>query len=987
MEKIQTKVKSITRRCLLFISFLFLALVTNAQYSGYVGDQFNIPDPPERMGYTAMNASFSSNSPHLYVSVNGTVQIRSYFTGSQVVICNVLYVRSDGTPGGNVPATLNYYVTCNARNITGLPGSVTMEEGEQLTLNWSFFPPSGDAKIDWFTSNSNVVTVGAYGKLTAKSAGTATITAQNNSGPDVYVQVTVKEGKKLVLEASPSGSEVLEGTKVALTCNRDGADIYYTLNGSTPSKSSIKYTSPVTINEVCTLKAIAYKDGYETSEVLTEKYTVKKIIAPTAIEILMPKMLIAGHSYSMRYVVTPLEATTEVTWSSDDESAVKAYADGSVYAKKLGTTIIRATTSNGVTGIFKVKVVNSMPSSTKFDDGTGALSVSSGYNHTMFVKNDGSLWACGSGGDGRLGMGSTSGLLSPGKVFDDVTAASAGWRHTLLLNHVGMVYGFGYNSDGRLGNQSYANQTSPDYAVFGAKAISTGTNHSLILMDDGSLLTCGSNTYGQLGVDKSISKRSVPGKIMGNVAMIAAGNYSSYVVKTDGTLWVFGSNQYGNLCLGDNVSSTATPTKLMDDVVFVSAFSEGNGFLAIKKDNTLWDCTYGNIRKAADDVVFAAKGYGHSVFIKKDGTLWGFGTNTYGETAGPIRGGIGGTTQYLMAEGVVNASVGAHRTFFITEDGTLWACGENDEGELGDGSITNRTTPVQILSVKDANAPVRLELPSGNIRLKRGDKLALDYTVVPKAYGGTLKWSSDDPSIATVSNGVVQGLKPGRTFINVEAENGKEDWCQVTVYADNIERTVSTSAAGYATFYDSDFAFIVPEGLTAQVVTSAVNSKLTYTTIASGSSSELIPAGVPVMLVGSQKKSSSYQLKSTWSEDTYSGTNLLRGSDEATTTTGDGYHYKLSYGKAGSALNNVFGWYWGAANGSAFQIEGHKAWLVIPKSSAARGYSIEGETLGVGSISLEDEADDVYYDLQGRRVSKPTAKGVYIKNGKKVTIN
>ena len=59
-------------------------------------------------------------------------------------------------------------------------------------------------------------------------------------------------------------------------------------------------------------------------------------------------------------------------------------------------------------------------------------------------------------------------------------------------------------------------------------------------------------------------------------------------------------------------------------------------------------------------------------------------------------------------------------------------------------------------------------------------------------------------------------------------------------------------------------------------------------------------------------------------------------------TIGDGLHYKLAYGNAGSNLGDVFGWYWGAQNGGAFQIEGHKAWLVVPKQNGTRAYAIDG---------------------------------------------
>lgn len=65
-------------------------------------------------------------------------------------------------------------------------------------------------------------------------------------------------------KADISGGLVQKGTKITLT-GEEGADIYYTLDGSQPTQSSTKYTpenKPV-INENCTLKAVAFKDGAE----------------------------------------------------------------------------------------------------------------------------------------------------------------------------------------------------------------------------------------------------------------------------------------------------------------------------------------------------------------------------------------------------------------------------------------------------------------------------------------------------------------------------------------------------------------------------------------------------------------------------------------------------------------------------------------------------------------------------------------------------
>lgn len=93
-----------------------------------------------------------------------------------------------------------------------------------------------------------------------------------------YIYEMGEEKEKINLSASPSGGVVSKGTIVYLkSSNVPDADIHYTLDGSMPTKNSMQYTSSgITINEDCTLKAIAYKEGYEESDVLTNEYTVEK---------------------------------------------------------------------------------------------------------------------------------------------------------------------------------------------------------------------------------------------------------------------------------------------------------------------------------------------------------------------------------------------------------------------------------------------------------------------------------------------------------------------------------------------------------------------------------------------------------------------------------------------------------------------------------------------------------------------------------------
>ena len=192
--------------------------------------------------------------------------------------------------------------------------------------------------------------------------------------------------------------------------------------------------------------------------------------------------------------------------------------------------------------------------------------------------------------------------------------------------------------------------------------------------------------------------------------------------------------------------------------------------------------------------------------------------------------------------------------------------------------------------------------------------------------------------------------------------------------------TVNLSKAGYATFYDSKNSFDLPKGLTAKVVTGVSDGKMEYRSL----SDNVVPAGVAVM-ISDNANGGTYTLSQSLSEGRYSGSNLLYGSDETTTTKGDGYHYKLAYGHSGTSLSNVFGWYWGNDYGGAFKSEAHRAWMVVPKSSKTKSFSIEGETTEIVTID-SDDTEGACYDLQGRRVTKPAKNGLYIMNGKTIIV-
>lgn len=80
---------------------------------------------------------------------------------------------------------------------------------------------------------------------------------------------------KLVVETpviSPEGSKFLSTQTVTITCETEGADIYYTTDGQDPSTSSTKYTEPITIDSSVTVRAIGAKEGMDNSSVASANF-------------------------------------------------------------------------------------------------------------------------------------------------------------------------------------------------------------------------------------------------------------------------------------------------------------------------------------------------------------------------------------------------------------------------------------------------------------------------------------------------------------------------------------------------------------------------------------------------------------------------------------------------------------------------------------------------------------------------------------------
>lgn len=73
---------------------------------------------------------------------------------------------------------------------------------------------------------------------------------------------------------SPTGGTYSTAQTVTISCNTSGAEIRYTKDGSEPTKSSILYISPISVNSSMTIKAKAFKNSWVESSVASQTYII-----------------------------------------------------------------------------------------------------------------------------------------------------------------------------------------------------------------------------------------------------------------------------------------------------------------------------------------------------------------------------------------------------------------------------------------------------------------------------------------------------------------------------------------------------------------------------------------------------------------------------------------------------------------------------------------------------------------------------------------
>jgi len=326
------------------------------------------------------------------------------------------------------------------------------------------------------------------------------------------------------------------------------------------------------------------------------------------------------------------------------------------------------------------------------------LAVSGGATHTLGIRDNGTLWTWGTNDQGQLGNSTTVIRLSPVQIgLTRWASVSAGSSYSHAIDQAGLLYAWGLNSSGQLGDNSSINKSSP--VQIGSSSwieVTDGVNHTLAIDADGRLYGWGQFTSGQTGVyDEIYSWTQIT---------------SGLGLRTDGTLWAWGQLtgdgttiiRSSPVQIGSSDWSSIAPIFSMIDP---KAALKTNGTLWMWGTNALGQLGQNDTINRSSPVQVAGSWNqisvqsGHAAARNVSNIIYTWGKNEAGQlgdgttidkSSPVLLSGAFGTTSWT------SVSVGWSHTAALRNDNIIYIWGWNNQGQLGTGLTTSRSNPVTL---------------------------------------------------------------------------------------------------------------------------------------------------------------------------------------------------------------------------------------------------------------------------------------------------
>ena len=461
-------------------------------------------------------------------------------------------------------------------------------------------------------------------------------------------------------------------------------------------------------------------------------------------------------------------------------------ADGTVYAwgrNEYGQLGNGVTTTNSPIPVAVKTTGTSM-------DGKTIMQVAAGATHSLALATDGTIYAWGKNEYGQLGNDST--INSPIPVAVKTTGTSmdgkkiiqihAGYEHSLALASDGTVYTWGRNNFGQLGKNDATDAHIPaTVRTLGTPMagkiivqLAAGNSQSIALASDGTVYTWGWNQYGQLGNGTTMNSR-IPVAVVTagtplagkTISQIAAGNAHALAMTDDGTMYTWGWNQHGQLGNNSTINSSLP--------------------VIVK--------TTGTPLAGKMITQITSGGSPNSLVLANDGTMYTWGWNRYGQLGNGTTGmdaktpvavstappsalapsapkvtfdGIEATNVTTINSATITATTPAHATGLV--DVTI---------DLGDGDELYKATKVnsyRYATVPDAPTNLATTPLDNAVRLtwtapaNNGGTSITDYVIQYSADGG-ITWSTYSHIASTSTAVTISSLTPTTYTFRVAAVN------------------------------------------------------------------------------------------------------------------------------------------------------------------------------------------------------------------------
>jgi len=323
-------------------------------------------------------------------------------------------------------------------------------------------------------------------------------------------------------------------------------------------------------------------------------------------------------------------------------------------------------------------------------------------SHILAARSDGTLWSWGANTNGQLGDGTRLIKDAPIQVGTGYrwSRVFAGGAHSLALQSDGSLWAWGGNSNGALGLSTNVVTLSNRY--------SGGTNNSTNETNAGPRVYAGRTKTTTVALASNVLRPALVLPKDWGVREVSAGGSHNLILRRDGSLWAMGANDQGQLGTGVLIP---TNTNSGGTNINSAETSSSNAFRTVTVTNVVTNINFApwRVETNIDTVVDQSwmyriqrvgtkswkrisAGYDHSLAIRADGTLWGWGGNAAGQLGDGTRITRNIPVQIGSANNWQQVWAGRAESFAMKNDGTLYQWGFNtNQAGLGKDIVTNPT--------------------------------------------------------------------------------------------------------------------------------------------------------------------------------------------------------------------------------------------------------------------------------------------------------